>query len=201
MGRWSYSGRLVADSLQTISIYYLKKHGYLNGNFEGSLTWSCRGETTGSIAFETHVTEEEKYIRLIYTITRRDSGKKDNFDYKIPIETTDCHFGGKRYWFRCSLYKNGIYCGHRVAKLYEGGDYFACRHCYDLTYESRNENPTYRGFPYKQLTTESKIDKLYEKLKKRTYKGKPTRLMRRIIKLKNKVGDYDSYELEKFLYK
>ena len=201
MSRYSYSDRLVADPLKTISIYYLRKHGYLDEGFHsGVLTWSCRGEKTGSISFRTYISDEEKYIELDYVITRRDSDKKDNFEYKIPIETTDCYFGGKRYWFRCNLSKNGVYCGHRVAKLYQGADYFACRHCYNLTYESRNENPTYRGFPYKQLTAESKIDKLYEKLKKRTYKGKPTKIMKRIMKLENKVGDYDSYELEKYLY-
>lgn len=197
MGRYSYSGRLIADSQHTISIYYLRKHNFLSGYMGGSLDWSCRGEKIGSISIAVKISEEENFARLHYIITRRSNDQKDNFDYKVSIVSTDCHFGGKRYWFICPA--SG--CGRRVAKLYQGQDIFACRHCYNLTYASRNENPTYRGFPYKQLTMESKIDKLYEKLKKRTYKGKPTRLMKRIRKLEDAFGDYDSYELEKFLYK
>lgn len=201
MGRYSYSGRLVADPLHIISIYYLRKHDYLDEGFHsGVLTWSCRGEKTGSISFQTYISKEEKYIKLIYTITRRDSGKKDDFEYKIPIETTDCYFGGKRYWFRCNLYKNGFYCGHRVAKLYEGGDYFACRHCYNLTYASRNENPTYRHFPYREMMIETKIDELWQKMKKTNYKGKPTKIAQRIIKLKEK-NKYSYGDLEKLIYK
>lgn len=196
MGRYSYSGRLVADSQHKISIYYLRKHDFLSGYMGGSLEWSSRGKKTGSISIEVKISDEEKFARLNYIITRRSSGKKDNFDYKVLIVSTDCYFGGKRYWFKCPA--KG--CGRMVAKLYQGQDIFACRHCYNLTYESRNENPTYRKFPYKQLTAESKIDKLYEKLKKRTYKGKPTKIIKKIMKLENKVGDYDSYELEKYLY-
>lgn len=204
MGRWSYSNRLLADSLHCVSIYYLRKNGYLTeGNHWGTLTWSCRGEKTGSISFRTYISDQEKYIELDYVITRRESGKKDDFKYKIPIETTDCYFGGKRYWFKCNLYKSGIYCGHRVAKLYQGADYFACRHCYNLTYESRNENPTYRGYPYREILLRDKIDKIEEKMHKRTYQGKPTRKQKQIYRIQKRMLDpYVSDEiLENMLYK
>jgi hypothetical protein len=39
-------------------------------------------------------------------------------------------------------------CGRRVAVLYMGGEYFACRHCYNLAYKSQREtkaNRSYRG--------------------------------------------------------
>jgi len=195
MGRYSYSGRLVAENQHDISIYWLRKKGLLTDYCYQTLTWSCRGEKTGSISIQIKINEEEKFARLEYIITRRSSGKKDEFDYRIPIVTTKCNFGGIRYWFQCPA----MGCGRRVAKLYQGQDIFACRHCYNLTYASRNENPTYRGFPYKQMTIDSKIDKLYERLKKRTYKGKPTRVMKRIMKLENLVN-WNPYELEKYLY-
>lgn len=195
MGRYSYSGRLVADSHHCISIYYLRKHDYLSGYMNGSLRWSSRGEITGSINIQVKISEEEKFARLNYIITRRSSGKKDKFEYEVPIITSKCNFGGVRYWFQCPA----MGCGRRVANLYQGGDIFACRHCYHLTYASRNETKTYRGFPYRQITIDSKIDKLYERLKKKTYKGKPTRIMKRIKKLENLIS-WNSYELEKFLY-
>lgn len=196
MGRYSYSGRLVADSQHAISIYWLKKKDMLCGFCNQGITWSNQWGETGSIGIEIKISDEENFARLHYIITRRSNDQKDSFDYKVSIVSTDCHFGGKRYWFICPASN----CGRRVAKIYQGQDIFACRHCYNLTYASRNENPTYRGFPYKQITIDSKIDKLYERLKRRTYKGKPTKLMKRIIKLENMVN-WDSYELEKFLYK
>jgi hypothetical protein len=40
---------------------------------------------------------------------------------------------------------NDQYCGRRVALLYGAGELFACRHCYDLAYESQQESLRYRG--------------------------------------------------------
>ena len=196
MGRWSYSGRLVADSLHTIDIYWLRRKGLLCGYSSQEITWSCRGEKTGSIGIFVKISDEENFARLNYTITRRSSGKKDDFDYKIPIISTPCYFGGKRYWFLCPA----AGCGRRVAKLYEGGDIFACRHCYNLTYQSRNENPTYRGFPFRAMTLETKISELWEHVKKETYKGKPTKKVRRIQRLESQMGNVPD-DIDKYLYK
>lgn len=202
MGRYSYSGRLVAESLHTISIYYLRKIDYLNNRHYGSLTWSSNGEKIGSVGVETMVCESEKYLRLDYTITRRRSNEKVGFNYKIQIVETKCHFGGVRYWFKCGASYNGVYCGRRVAKLYQGGDYFACRHCYNLTYESRNENPTYRNYPFRQLIIYKKIEDLKETIKKRTYKGKSTKKMLRVARLQSKIAgtDVDPAYIDDLLY-
>ena len=66
------------------------------------------------------------------------TGEKTKMEYKVDITDTPCHLGGVRYWFICPL-RN---CGRRVGKLYLplGGKYFACRHCYDLTYRSCQEH-------------------------------------------------------------
>ena len=58
---------------------------------------------------------------------------------RVPITWTDLHFGGRRPWFICSVYGQGQYCGRRVAVLYCLWDYFACRHCYELAYESQQD--------------------------------------------------------------
>ncbi|MHC4752129.1 MAG: hypothetical protein ACYTFW_19930, partial [Planctomycetota bacterium] len=124
----------------------------------------------------------DNYARLQYTITDRSSGEKTEYDYRIALTTTPCNFGGVRYWFVCPLYTNGIYCGRRVAKLYKapGAVYFGCRHCYDLSYESRNESrlgrPGGLGYP---LTLECQIERLYGQIKRWTYRGKPTRKARK----------------------
>jgi len=64
---------------------------------------------------------------------------------RVPITWTDCALGGRRPWFTCPIYSNGRYCGRRVAKLYDAGDLFACRHCYGLTYQTQKENPRDRA--------------------------------------------------------
>ena len=44
--------------------------------------------------------------------------------------------------FRCPGIVNGLRCGRRVGKLFSGGRYFLCRHCYSITYSSQSE-PVY----------------------------------------------------------
>jgi hypothetical protein len=89
------------------------------------------------------------------------------------------------------LSRNGVCCGRRVGKLYKapGGSYFGCQHCYDLSYESRNEPRLARyggiGFP---LKVESQIEKLYGQIKRWIYKGKPTRKARKLQALERCLG-------------
>ncbi len=74
-------------------------------------------------------------------MTEGNTGKETHFDYRVQLVTTSCHLGGVRWWFIRPLTKNGVYCGRRVGVLYRAprADYYGCRHCYDLSYESRNE--------------------------------------------------------------
>jgi hypothetical protein len=62
----------------------------------------------------------------------------------IPLAETDCHYGGKRPWFRCPAVRNGRSCGRRVGKLSLGQKYFVCRHCLGLAYTSQSEEPMCR---------------------------------------------------------
>ena len=58
---------------------------------------------------------------------------------EISLGWTSCNYGGRRPWFICGN------CGRRVAVLYGAGKYFACRHCYDLTYRSCQESDSRFG--------------------------------------------------------
>lgn len=49
----------------------------------------------------------------------------------FPVEWTRCYYGGRRPWFRCT-------CGRRVGKIYCGGYFLGCRHCYNGKYNSQN---------------------------------------------------------------
>ena len=82
-------------------------------------------------------------VRLIYTITLT----QEHLDYPVGLRTTRPNLGGVRWWFTCPLITDGRRCGRRGQKLYlpPGGKYWGCRHCYDLSYESRNQDATGRA--------------------------------------------------------
>ena len=58
----------------------------------------------------------------------------------IGLVRVPCRFGGSRPYFICPGVVNGTSCGRRVTKLYSGGRYFLCRHCYGLAYASQRED-------------------------------------------------------------
>ena len=58
---------------------------------------------------------------------------------RFRIEWTQCTFGGQRPWFICN-------CGRRVAKIYCGGLFLGCRHCYEGRYTTQKLGPSSRKF-------------------------------------------------------
>jgi len=186
MGRYYWDKKDTVEESRSVSITFLKKHGYFSEpcSMSGTLRWeNCYGEETGSISIFVSTMYEDNYVRFYYTVTDRSTGEKTDYDYKVQLTTTPCNLGGVRYWFICPLSKNGIYCGRRVGKLYlsPGGRYFGCRHCYNLSYESRNE-PHFarRGGMFYPLKLDEQIEKLSNQTKRWTYKGRPTKKARKL---------------------
>ncbi len=173
-----------ADWCKKIEIWWLLRDIKEKGGYKyTTVSWGENG-SRGNISVQVSVWDEEKYARFIYTQTDNSTGEKKDFDYKVPIVETPCHLGGTRYWFKCSLYKSGQYCGRRVGVLYKDGDWFGCRHCYDLTYSSRKANKKYRYYPmFRVIELDAKIEKAYEKAKRYTYRGKLTKKRQKIEKL------------------
>lgn len=170
-----------ADDVKKIRTNFLKKHDYFTGWRSGTMTWTRSGwggEHKSSVGIEVSITDGDGYLRIHYTQTDRDTQEKKDFDYKVPLTTTPCRYGGKRYWFICPMSKNGVYCGKRVCTLYKNGDYFACRHCYNLTYSSRNQSGRYKGF-----VSIPDIEEAEMQVKRYYYRGKPTRKYRRVLRL------------------
>jgi hypothetical protein len=144
--RWGFhSKKDTVDSSRMLSIFDFKREGLLNPDQRCTGIWTWRNavtnEKSASMGFEINTLNKPAWVRVHYTITRW-SGEKQDYDYKILLPTTPCNFGGVRYWFMCPLLINGRFCRRRVGKLYlpPGGQYYGCRHCYDLTYESSQEN-------------------------------------------------------------
>lgn len=175
-------GRSEADSLKKIQTWWLKKHGYLDEDCwkSGGIKWTNGwSDTESSVSILVDTYHEDQHLRITYTKTDQEGNKKD-FDYKIPLTSTPCYYGGKRYWFICPWYANGVYCGRRVGVLYLGGDYFGCRHCYDLTYNSRNLSGIFKAAG--QTISAPELDKLREEVKTEYYRGKMTRKYKRYLK-------------------
>lgn len=186
MGRYYDSKKVEADALKKIQIWWLKKNNYLEGGWQknGGIRWSSNwSDQDSTISFAVELLDNDQHIRLSYAQTNEE-GVTTNFDYKIMLTTTPCYFGGKRYWFICPFYINGIYCGRRVGVLYLVNKYFACRHCNNLSYSSRNLSGI--GKVIGQVISAPELDELREGVKFKYYKGKQTRKYKRYLVLAEK---------------
>ncbi len=196
MGRCYSDKKDTVENCRSVSISFLRKHGYLDEPcyMSGGIAWkNYLGEETSSIGITVSTMDGESYVRFQYTTTKRDTGEKTKYDYKVQLTTTPCNFGGVRYWFICPLSKNGVYCGRRVAKLYKapGASCFGCRHCYNLSYESRNESRLGRfGQLGYLLKAERQMEELSGKIKRDFYDGKPTKKYGRLLRMQNRLNVY-----------
>lgn len=178
--------RYTTDSSRNFSIFFLKKHNKLipeSRSYNHNIIWSRNGSEVARINYSINTVTDDPCINLSYKVRRRGEEEWRSIEQKIRLERVLCHFGGNRWYFRCSLSKNGVYCGRRVAVLYSAGDYFGCRHCADLSYDSCNQSKRMRKFPYKALLDHLKADDLYTKVKVKYYNGKPTRKYKRYLDL------------------
>lgn len=141
-GRWGgHTKKTTVEECSALSIRMLKEALEYGPGYGGRVWWTCRGEEKGSISFGTEKRGSMMAVRLIYTITNRATGGQQDYSYPVAMQTTHPYFGGVRWWFTCPLVVGGNPCSRRVGKLYlpPGGEYFGCRHCYDLSYRSRQE--------------------------------------------------------------
>jgi len=122
--------RAKCENCLSIDVRRWAREGYFSDTGYFRWFWTLEGGTYG-IRFWVH----EKSCELDY--------QKDGESYRYPVylSRTRCFLGGERIWFRCPA--DG--CGRRVAKLYLGSRYFACRRCYRLTYQSQCYSPRDRA--------------------------------------------------------
>jgi hypothetical protein len=92
---------------------------------------------------------------------------------RLRLETTACHFGGERTWFRCPC------CARRVALVYIRWSRFACRRCNQIAYRSQSEDACGRSW-IKQSRVEARLAPNWQRpagMRKTTY----TRLMATVM--------------------
>jgi hypothetical protein len=175
-----------ADHLKKIQIWWLLKDMKNRLIKEGEIFWGENG-SEGSIGYKLWLTPDFPRLALSYTVGE----EKKEIKYVIPLLQSDCNFGSTRFWFQCSIYKNGERCGRRVGVLYKAGDYFACRHCYELTYKSRNENTNYKyGSLFKAIKIAHKMEELEKKTKRMTWRGHYTKKFQKLVNLRAKLDAY-----------
>ena len=169
---------------------------------QGIVWKNSYGEETSNISVTVSTMNGDNYVRFQYTTTDRNTGEKIEYDYMVALTTTPCNYGGFRFWFICPLSKSGVYCGRRVAKLYKapGANYFGCRHCYNLSYESRNECRLGRfGQLGYILKAERQYEELYKSIKRWTWRGRPTRKARKLQELKKKMAQSPPLDIDELL--
>jgi hypothetical protein len=129
-------GKDTTDSYLALDVRYLARKGHLCPGASFSLSWSRNGTEIASI----RGSSTGRAVELSYRHNNcgPDGWRTEN--YPVCLTWTRCNYGGERPWFMCPA--RG--CGKRVAILY-GGGIFACRHCYQLAYESQREQDYQRA--------------------------------------------------------
>jgi len=136
--------KLTVEQCNSISTRWLREHGYFCSYQMGNIGWLNRfGELAGSVGFFIFTGVEERYpcINFKYTITNQ-YGKETEHNYRVTLDSTPCYFGGRRWWFLCPM----NVCRRRVGALYLVREDFRCRHCYNLTYKSCQDNHKFDSF-------------------------------------------------------
>jgi len=138
-GNWyRWDKKTTLDEVKRIDIRYMRNEGLLKPGYTGSLRWTSRGKSTGSIQFAC----QQDYLQLNYRY-------KTGVDDWTPVEEfvcfdrTPCNYGGERLWFLCPC------CNRRVALLCLYRARFLCRHCHKLPYSSQQESPIDRAIEQK----------------------------------------------------
>lgn len=185
--------RAVAERSKPISIFYLKKHGFIDKSTpskSGTLSWiSGINQVKNSVGFNVVLflvkNEEEKgYVKLTYTHTDYND-VKDDIDLTVQLVTTKCNYGGERYWFECPLSSNDIACKRRVGVLYAVGKYFGCRYCANVAYDLQFEGGEYRI----GSINDDIVEEAYKNVGRKYYKGKMTKTYLRYLRKRDRLDD------------
>ena len=130
--RWhGHLKKTAVEECLVIDISELKSEGvFREGGAWGEKWWKDRwtGEKNASVSFFVRIADRASgYLELSYVMNG------ESVRDRIPLDTTHPFFGGVHHWFSCPE------CNRRIRKLYlpTNETHFACRHCHNLSYESR----------------------------------------------------------------
>jgi hypothetical protein len=117
MGVWAGDGRRTVEQTRTIEIGTLRRAGYVGRPANNWWKWRYKANDVGIWPKSWH----GGFIQLS--------------NQTLRTEQVSWRFGGQRFYFLCD-------CGRKVEKLHAFRNRpWRCRHCYDLTYATRQATP------------------------------------------------------------
>src|SRR5215218_9436332 len=123
-GAWyRYGSKATADRCHSIDVRRWQREGNLQPGNHFRWVWSRDDQEIASIGVLVETAAVE--LRSVVNPKTDDVGK---IEYTVPLTWTPCTYGGRRPWFVCPGVVEGRPCGRRVAKLYDHGTHFLCRH-------------------------------------------------------------------------
>ena len=175
-----FSTRVSAEYVKKLRIELLNKHGLLSKSYSSArVSWEWGG-VKSSIGLIVSLDElnHELGNQLRGIVILHYVAGNQRISCNIGLTTTSCNYGNFRYWFMCPK------CFQRIGMLYLYGGNFACRHCHNLTYESRKLN----GFQKKagRIISFDELETAENKVKRKYYAGKMTRKYRQYLRLDEK---------------
>ncbi|MBD3343289.1 MAG: hypothetical protein GF353_29605 [Candidatus Lokiarchaeota archaeon] len=146
VGRAVVEKKMRVDGVRHIDILELSRRGLFE--MDASSVWWKFSWKDGDVELASiggKIVRESgmaRGIEFFYTVTDGVTGASERIHYEVPVVSTPCNYGGRRWWFVCNLQRNGGECNRRCRILYLPGrnKYFGCRECYELTYESRQRH-------------------------------------------------------------
>lgn len=191
MGREKTGAETCEESLR-LELSFLLKEGYIKKQqfVKSNLSWT----NGANISLESKYSEDEKWIRLVYTLTNNRTKEKTDFDYIIELTSVPSNLGhGEVLYFVCPV------TGKRCRILYMAYDYpkWKSREAYNNRLYYSNQLSSKMNYPNDAYWS---IRRRFEKIlnRKRTklfYRGKPTKSGQRLMKMKQRINHWD---LERF---
>jgi len=152
-GRWGVEkpDRKIAveDCWLILDVRWLVEAGVIRPNADHRGRWEFRyrakdEEPPAEVGFAVRTGTDSGILRLRYAIVKRTGGEekaRERVELIVKLVTSGLPSAGRRWWFICPARRvdRADHGSRRVEKLYlpwAGARLFACRRCYDLTYES-----------------------------------------------------------------
>ena len=145
-GSGRQGGRPTTDASRKLDLAWMFRSGYAKEgqHLSGSIHWTCRGSPSGSISYQSIMTQPGTE-RLELSYTRGSGDDREDVRQTVRLCFTVPTYGGKRWWMLCPFRHV------RVGKLYmpPGGDRFASRQAWRLGYQCQRDAA--RDKPFERL--------------------------------------------------
>lgn len=169
-GYMSLTNRIPVSYVKSINISRIST--FIKANLRwGDITWDDGTEVS---YLSQSLSNGDRYVSFVYDIYKEPNDTWRRLDYQVHLLTSQCNYGGVRYWFQCPS------CDSRVGILYLRGSILLCRRCSVLTYESNLLSGKHKKEG--RIISAVELDVLKGKIKRRYYAGKPTKIFIRYMR-------------------